>query len=139
MARMYPEKIPPGMKSDAERRLFEQFRDEFSDEFLVFSQVHWLARRRSGGATDGEADFVIAHPRYGALVIEVKGGGIRRDAQTGQWFSIDRESAEHEIKDPFDQARRSMYALRDKIREAECTRRHSYPHVRCDVPRLLRG
>ena len=127
MARMYPEKVPPGMESDAERRLFEQFRDEFSDDFLVFSQVHWLARRRGGGATDGEADFVIAHPRYGALVIEVKGGGIRRDAQSGGWYSIDRDDVEHEIKDPFAQARRSMYALKDKIRDAECTRGHSYP------------
>jgi hypothetical protein len=115
------------MESDAERRLFEQFREEFSDDFLVFSQVQWLARRRTDGAEDGEADFVIAHPRYGALVIEVKGGGIRRDAQTNQWFTTDRDGAEHEIKDPFALARRSMYALRDKIREADCTREHAYP------------
>jgi hypothetical protein len=127
MARMYPEKFPPGMESEAERGLFEQFRDEFSDDFRVFSQVRWLAKRRKGGASDGEADFIVAHPRYGILVLEVKGGGIRHDAPAGKYYSTDREGAEHEIKDPFDQARRSMYALKDKLRDAECTRLHDYP------------
>jgi hypothetical protein len=127
MARMFPEKVPPGMDSEAERHLFELFREEFSDDFVIFSQVQWLGRRRSGGAADGEADFVVAHPRYGVLVLEVKGGGIRHDAQAGKWYSTDRKGTEHEIKDPFGQAKRSMYALRDKLREADCTRGHDYP------------
>jgi hypothetical protein len=127
MARMYPEKLPPGMESEAERGLFEQFRDEFSDDFTVFAQVRWLAKRRKGGASDGEADFVVAHPRYGILVLEVKGGGIRRDASAGKYFSTDRDGLEHEIKDPFDQAHRSMRALNDKLRNADCTRLFRYP------------
>ena len=84
MARMFPERLPAEVKSEAERRLFDIFKSEFSDDFVVFHGVRWLARRRGGGATDGEADFVVAHPHYGVLVLEVKdidrpGGGRARD------------------------------------------------------------
>ena len=127
MARMYPERLPSDVESGAERRLFEAFRTEFSDDFVVFSQVRWLARLRRDGAEDGEADFVVAHPRYGALVLEVKGGGVARDAQSGRWTSVDSKGREHEIKDPFKQASRSMYALRTKLRDAEATRRFEIP------------
>ncbi|TMB99966.1 MAG: nerd domain protein [Chloroflexi bacterium] len=127
MARMFPERLPAEVKSEAERRLFDIFKSEFSDDFVVFHGVRWLARRRGGGATDGEADFVVAHPHYGVLVLEVKGGGISRDAQSGRWTSTDREGVEHEIKDPFRQASGSMFALRSNLRESEVTRQYAYP------------
>jgi len=118
LARMFPERLPADVESEAERRLFDIFKSDFGDDFAVFSQVRWLARRRGGAAADGEADFVVAHPRYGVLVLEVKGGGIARDAKTGVWTSKDRGGAEHEIKDPLRQSARSMYALRDKLCES---------------------
>ena len=52
---------------------------------------------------DGEADFVMIHPDHGVLVVEVKGGRIR--TSEGEWYSVDRHGAEHEIKNPFEQAR----------------------------------
>jgi Nuclease-related domain/UvrD-like helicase C-terminal domain len=124
---MYPERLPLDVESEAERRLFHIFRTEFSDDFAVLCGVRWLARERGHGARDGEADFVVAHPKHGVLVLEVKGGGIAKDAKTGRWKSIDRQGKEHEVKDPFQQASRSMYELRQKLREAEPTRDHSYP------------
>ncbi len=127
MARMYPERLPAGVESEAERRLFETFKAEFSDDFVVFPRVRWLARKRGKGSEDGEADFVVAHPRYGVLVLQVKGGGIARDAETGRWTSKDRHEIEHEIEDPLQRAARSMYALGAKLRESECTRAYSYP------------
>jgi hypothetical protein len=127
MARMFPERLPAEVASDAERRLFETFRTEFSEDWVVFSQIRWLARQRRGQARDGEADFVIAHPRRGILVLEVKGGGIRHDGPSGKWFSTDREENEHEIKDPFAQAQRSMYALREKLRDSPTTSGCAYP------------
>ncbi len=36
------------------------------------------------GPRQGEADFVLAHPEYGVLTLEVKGGAIRFDAEHGQ-------------------------------------------------------
>ncbi len=127
MAIMFPERLPSTVESEAERKLFDEFRRDFSDDFVVFSQVQWLSKRRGAAAQDGEADFVVAHPRHGVLVLEVKGGGIEYEAGAGQWWSIDRLGERHAIKDPFDQARRSMYALRSVLQEAETTRPFSYP------------
>jgi hypothetical protein len=124
---MFPELLRADVESEAERRLFDSFRTDFGDEWAVFSQVRWLAKHRRGSARDGEADFVVAHPRRGIVVLEVKGGGVRRDASTGRWFSQDRDGKEHEIKDPFAQAQRSMYALREKLRDSPATSGHVYP------------
>jgi hypothetical protein len=40
--------------------------------------------------------IVLAHPRYGALVLEVKGGTLGYDALRGGWTSTDRHG-EHRI------------------------------------------
>ncbi len=134
---MYPERLPAHVESGAERRLFELFRTEFSDDFVVFHGVTWLARNR-GKAHDGETDFIVAHPRYGVLVIEVKGGGIKFDASTGRYTSTDRYGQDHDIKDPFNQARVAKYALRDKLQESDNTRgcNYSLGHAVCfpDIP-----
>jgi UvrD-like helicase C-terminal domain/Nuclease-related domain/AAA ATPase domain len=122
---MFPERLPSETDSEAERRLFEAFRDEFSDDWVVFAQVSWLAQRRDR-ATDGEADFVVAHPRYGALVIEVKGGGIAYAATTKSYTSTDRHDMQHAIKNPFRQARDSMHALISKLGEADQTSKQHY-------------
>ena len=56
VAIMFPERLPADVESDAERRLFEEFRQTFSDDFTVFAQVAWLSKQRGKGAFDGEAD-----------------------------------------------------------------------------------
>ena len=61
-------------------------------------------------ARDGETDLVIVHPENGILIIEVKGGRIRRDGRDRWW------SGEHPLKPPpFEQAERSKHALREKL------------------------
>lgn len=127
MAIMFPERLPADVESDAERRLFEEFRQTFSDDFTVFAQVAWLSKQRGKGAFDGEADFVVAHPRHGVLVLEVKGGGVEHDAGADAWYSTDRHGERHAIKDPFQQARNSMYVLRRKLEEARPTAKYRYP------------
>ncbi len=126
MARMFPERLPDGVQSDAERRVFSALKSQFGDDFVVFSRVRWLAKER-GRARDGEADFVVAHPRYGVLVLEVKGGGVEFDAASGRYFSTDRAGMRHLIKDPFEQATGSMHALKSKMKEAQITRPFKYP------------
>lgn len=133
MARIYPPRLPDAASEDAvspaERVLFEELAAQLPADYTVLHSVHWLAR--AGGRTrDGEADFVIAHPRWGVLILEVKGGAIRRDGATLAWSSRDRRGVEHAIKDPFEQAERSMYALRDKLRDAPATRPFGYPLAR---------
>src|SRR5438046_7289622 len=98
MVHIIVDHIGSEVKSPAERRLYEMFRVQLSDEWTVFHHVPWQIRDLQGGARDGEADFVIAHPDQGILILEVKGGNIRYDGATKQWYSND-----YEIKDPFDQ------------------------------------
>jgi hypothetical protein len=123
---MFPERLPGSVDSEAERRLFDQFRTEFSDDFTVFAGVSWISKRRGKGAFDGEADFVVAHPRHGVLVLEVKGGGIEYDARAGRWYSQNRAGQRNNIKDPFRQARTSKHVLKKKLAEAEPTARYEY-------------
>jgi hypothetical protein len=66
---------------------------------------------------DGEADFVIAHPDLGLMILEVKGGRIHYDAQKMQWHSVDRTGKDHPINDPVFQARNSKGALIAKLEE----------------------
>lgn len=112
MAGMYPNRVHVHTKSEAERRLYEAFRDGLPDDYVVFHSVAWLARNTRGGARDGETDFVIAHPWHGVLIVEVKGGRIRYDGTTGQWWSN-----ENAIDDPFEQAKRSKYSLLEKLKD----------------------
>lgn len=120
MARMIPERPADDCESRAERRLFERLRDETSDDFVAFHHVAWLVPGDRGRPRQGETDFVIAHPRLGILAIEVKGGSIRFDATTGRWSSTGKEG-ESSIKDPFGQARRASFLLRDALERAKGT------------------
>lgn len=45
-----------------------------------------IKRETDYGISDREADFIIAHPDLGVLVLEVKGGGIAREG--GDWYTI---------------------------------------------------
>jgi hypothetical protein len=113
MARIYPERLPESALQDprraAERRIYTLL-SELPSSFNVFYSVAWLSRS-SDGVYDGEADFVIAQPDLGILVLEVKGGGIAFNAQLGEWTSIDRDGVVHPIKDPVEQARKSKHNL----------------------------
>lgn len=112
MARIFPARLRVDTKSMAERKLYEAFRDGLTDDYTVFHSIAWLARDTRGGAQDGEADFVIAHPDRGVLVVEVKGGHIRYNGTNGQWFSNDNP-----IKDPFEQARSNKHSLLNKLKD----------------------
>lgn len=115
MARIYPSPISPATLSTAERNLYKLFQKNLPDEFTVFHSVAWIARDIHSGASDGEADFVIAHPEFGILILEVKGGAIQLEQTTGYWSSTDQAGVKHRIKDPFEQARKSTYALLNKL------------------------
>ena len=126
MALMYPTSLPDDVASAAERRLFRLFQAQLPDDFVVLHSVEWLVRERRFDR-DGEADFLIVHPDLGILVLEVKGGGVRVDDQSGTWSTVDRHGEEHVLKrSPFDQAKHNAYALRDKLEEMPATRPFEY-------------
>ncbi len=115
MARMYPNQLSPDTKSDAERLLYEVFRDGLGNDYTVFHSVAWQSLDGEGRPRDGEADFVIVHPTRGILVLEAKGGAIHCDPCTGYWTSTERHGRTHKIRDPFAQARYSKYTLQDQL------------------------
>jgi len=115
MAQMYPNKLKDDVGSEAEMLLYERLQNDLDDAYVVFHQVNWQTLDGQGRPRDGEADFVIAHPQRGIMVLEVKGGTIRCNPRTGDWTSTDRRGNVHSIKDPFYQARQSKYVLLDAL------------------------
>lgn len=97
----------------AEQLVIQRVRNALPPDYRVYRNVQWVSRSRVGGpARDGETDLVIAHPERGLLIVEVKGGTIRRDGQ-GRWYSGSNELTQP----PFEQARSSKYAILGKLRE----------------------
>lgn len=119
MGKIYPESLMNDVRNDpakrAEIKLYDLLAQQLGNEWVVFYHVAWLGRTKAVGAPrDGETDFIIAHPKYGILLIEVKGGDISYNGAQRQWISRDRSGNEYEI-DPFGQVMRCKYALLNKI------------------------
>jgi len=129
---MFPERLPQRIRSDRQRRAEVRVYDAFVDapsDWRVFYSVAWLSRDQAQELRDGEADFVVVHPRHGLLILEVKGGGIERDGSSGEWWSVDEQGQTHPIHDPFAQASRSKHALIAKIRELPAFRDQWVPAI----------
>ena len=115
-AHIYPETlIESEIKAQAEIKLYHSFRDQLGDDFYIFHSVAWLGiRSHSDKPSDGETDFILAHPRMGILLIEVKGGIVGYDPAEG-WYSIRKDHSHVGIKNPFQQVRSNKYALLHKL------------------------
>jgi hypothetical protein len=135
---MIPTPIAPATQSDAERALYDALRDALDDDFVVFHSVAWQGVDGQGRPRDGEADFVIAHPQRGLLVVEVKGGVISWNPHTGAWTSTSRGGRVNSIHNPFEQAKDSKYALREHLRHAAPSLAH-HARPRRGLPRCGRG
>lgn len=91
--------------------MLARLREALPAPYRLYPDVRWIDRAGPDApARDAETDLVIVHPEDGLLVVEVKGGRIRRDEQ-GRWWS-----GEHRLDPPpFRQAERSKHALRRKL------------------------
>lgn len=125
MARMYPQWIPESEREAnldrrAEYLVYDCLAGQLGDDWLVlYSQaIKWAHRY---GVSDREADFIVAHPNLGVVMIEVKGGGIEREG--GIWYSIPLQQLKHqpskrrrwEIKNPYQQATDAAKAYERKL------------------------
>jgi hypothetical protein len=110
MARMFPDRLP-GNASPSEKPVYRAL-EQLPDPWRVFHSVAWQSLRK-GRQGDGEADFVLIHPRHGLIVIEAKGGSIH--IRDGEWFSSNKKGS-HPI-DPFEQATASKHALVGYLRD----------------------
>src|SRR4051812_3467816 len=72
MARFHPSRFPDELKADragaAEYAVFEALADDLPDDWLVIHRVRWIDGPAQGWRSDGECDFLIAHPDRGLLV-----------------------------------------------------------------------
>ena len=120
MAKIFPERLPVIIREDPKRRaecsVFAALKS-LPNPYVVFYSIHWQAVTGKRGMEEGEADFVIAHPEKGVIVLEVKGGGIRFLAERGQWYSRDSYGTEHEIKDPVAQGSHNFHQILKQLQD----------------------
>lgn len=102
-------------ESSAERRLYEGFLEQLADDYVVYHSVDWVLGSQTPGGPpiQGEADFLVAHPVDGLLVLEVKGGELTYDPATRRWAQAGRTGRHFLDEDPFHQARDEMHSLVD--------------------------
>ena len=77
MAIMHPDVAPDQIIHGSERDVYIALRDQLPQSYRVVHSLPWLRPDRDSTDAplrEGEADFVIFHPDYGLLVLEVKGG-----------------------------------------------------------------
>ncbi len=121
MARLHPTQLPREVRENPARRaevkVYDMLADQLDDDWSVFYSVTWNAKVQPGrGRRDGEADFVLAHPRYGALVMEVKGGFVCYDGETGNWTSVSSSGHPNRIQDPIQECIWCRVGLRRRLR-----------------------
>ncbi len=90
--------------STAEEQFYNQARETLGAGWQVYHSCTLSTMDGNQGLKDNEIDFVCYHPKHGVVVVEVKGGRIRHDGQTGLYYSVNRHGQSFEIKDPFQQA-----------------------------------
>jgi nuclease-like protein/PhoH-like protein len=97
--------------SRAEERVFEHLRAvSLGADWIAYHSLNLSEHEYKAWA---EIDFLVLGPEA-ALVLEVKGGRIRREQ--GVWVHTDRFGREHRHSEgPFNQAKTAMYALRDRL------------------------
>lgn len=113
MAKMIPE-IDIGAHPHGEALFYKWLRDSLPNDYRVFHGVHLLTSQE-GTMRRGETDFLVLHRTKGFLIIEVKGGQVRRVPSRSKWISTSHDGQEHEIKDPFMQAESNMNTLAARI------------------------
>ncbi len=85
------------------------------NESWIFKHDYNLSTHpASKGKVEGQIDFILLS-KYGLLIIEVKGGGLRVD-ENDQYFSYNR-TEERKTQNPFNQAKEYTHTLKELIDE----------------------
>lgn len=67
----------------------------------------------SKGKVEGQIDFILLS-KYGVLIIEIKGGGLKVD-ENDQYFSYKNNGEEYKTQNPFNQAKEYTHTLKELI------------------------
>jgi hypothetical protein len=141
MARLFPdsEKNRVVFGSSAEERFYNECRASLPDAWRVYYSLTLSNLEKGEGLVDNEADFVLYHPSYGVVVIEVKGGRIGFDTALGQFYTLNRHDQRFTIKNPFQQAlnwkSRFLRLLKSKGMKLPVSHAVCFPNVsESDIP-----
>lgn len=121
MAKLIP-KIPiDEITLKPERDVARTLVDQLSDDTIIYHGYPWLKPDRNDYTQEvtlreGETDFIIVSPKFGILILEVKGGQIAYDAESHLWYRRLSNGTQKRIQDPLEQARRNTHSLQDRIR-----------------------
>ncbi|WP_398331938.1 AAA family ATPase [Vulcanococcus sp.] len=121
MATSYPESFPLDLSDEGSRRgeklVFNAFRSKLPANVNIYYSRNWRGlrhfRQSSFQYVRGEADFIIVWPEYGIIFVECKGGSV--EVRDNKYYSRSRMGNVYPIKDPHEQAKRSMYRVIDHI------------------------
>ena len=111
MARCYPDYIEGKEDGHPEVMFFERLKAELPDDFVIIPSLEIAARKDTH---ESEVDFILLHPR-GRLVVEVKGGTLRR--VSGRWERKKNGVWIWEKKSPFYQSRENSHTVREYIED----------------------
>ena len=134
MAHLFPDaqKTQIIFPSSAEKLFYERS-IALSDSWRVYYSRTLSTMDPTDGQKDNEIDFVLYHPSFGIIVIEVKGGRIRFNAASQEFFSINRHGEEFPIKNPFSQAlvwkSRFVKVLRQRHVQVPVTHAVCFPSI----------
>jgi hypothetical protein len=90
--------------SQAEQQFYNACQDTLSDEWRVYYSCTLSKIEPGSGLKDNETDFVLYHPKYGVVVVEIKGGRIEFNAERHEFSTLNRQGKKFTIKNPFQQA-----------------------------------
>jgi hypothetical protein len=130
MATLIPNYNPASIDLVPERKVAEVLCAQLPKDVRIFHSYPWMRKERDLDRPwqgevirEGEADFLIVDPRYGFMVLEVKGGQMTYEPSSRFWG---RRGATHAVKDPFEQASRNLFTLERLVKD------RSFPGV--DLP-----
>ena len=111
MIEMIPDLLSPEIKSQAEKKLFLEFKRSVTHDHCII--LHSLGLSDHVNNIFGEIDFVVICPQ-GVLCIEVKGGEV--SCNKGVWKFTNRYGKVNEkIEGPFQQVQGNMHSLRTHL------------------------
>jgi|TARA_B100001971_G_scaffold188641_1_gene190112 hypothetical protein len=105
---------------DAERIVFNKLKVVFGNEknFDIYYNREIWSPYNPNIPEQVEGDFILFHDKAGFLVIEVKGGNpIEFVAAEDQWYSTSRHGNRYKINNPFKQANKIKWAIKERIKE----------------------
>jgi len=116
---MIPSVVSPEIKSNAEKKIFEWFRDSPDTDGWIILHSLGIANHRS--LMYGEIDFFVIAPKLGIFALEVKGGRVSRI--DGNWHFTNRYGEKSSrCRGPFEQASEGIFSLMKAVKKnAETT------------------